>query len=94
MSARSYGSARRSKNLGHAQRRERLGPHLHGAGRPLLHEHDLPVFVAQADEIAVVVEVEKLLTRAPRLLTGQIRQLVVAVEVDLEGPAGRLVARQ
>jgi hypothetical protein len=35
--------------------------------------HDFPVLVAQRDQVAVVVEVEEVLARAARLLTGQVR---------------------
>ena len=68
---------------------ERLGPDLQGARRALLLEHELPVFVAQGDEIAVVVEVDELLARAALLLAGQVRKLVVAVEMDLEASCFR-----
>ena len=57
----------------------------------LLHEHDLPAVVAQAGEVAVVGPVEELLALA-RARAGKHVALVVAVEVDLEGLAGGLVA--
>ena len=42
------------------------------------------------DQLAVVVEVGELVARALRLLAGQVGQLVVAVEVDLEGRCRRV----
>src|SRR5690348_2281868 len=76
--------------LGQAQSRERLGPDAQCAGGALLLEHDLPILVAHIDEIAVVVEIDELLARAVRLLSGEVGKLVIAVEVDLEGLAAGL----
>src|SRR5438128_7685281 len=72
------------KVLRDTQRGERLGPYPKGALRPLLQEHDLPVFVPHRHKIAVIVEVEELVACALFLLSGQIWKLVEAVEVDFE----------
>ena len=92
MSARSYGSVRRLKSLGtrsavNGSAQIRIVP-----CAPLLHEHHLPVVEAQRDQIAVVVEVDEALARALLVLAGQVRQQIVAVDVDLERLARRLVA--
>src|SRR3954468_4826274 len=50
--------------LGDAKGRERFGPDAQSAGCPLLLEHDLPVLIAQGDDIAVIVEVDELLASA------------------------------
>ena len=70
--------------LRHAQRDKRLGPDPQCAGGALLHEYELPVVVTQAREIAVVREIEVLYARAFLFLARQIRQQVVAVQVNLE----------
>src|SRR6186997_1701400 len=64
---------------------ERLGPDSQRALRTLLLEHDLPVFIAHGDEVAIVVEVEELFPGAARLLAREIGKLIKAVEMDLEG---------
>src|SRR5262245_61846069 len=69
------------EELGNAKLRERLGPNSQRPGRSLFHEYDLPVFESQRDYVTVVVEVEKLVARRLVLLTGQVRQLVVTIEV-------------
>ena len=58
----------------------------------LLEEYDLPLIVAQACQIAVVGPIEEL----PALVVTAAQQvvLVVAVEVDLEGPSIGVVAVQ
>src|SRR5580704_15110357 len=71
------------EQLGQAQLRERFGPDLQGAGGALFFEYHLPVFVAQGNEIAIVVEVNKLLARPALLLVGKVGKLIVAVEMDL-----------
>ena len=58
----------------------------------MLLEDDLPVFEAQGHEVAVVIEVDELLARALVLLAREIGQLVIAIEVDLEGLCPRLMA--
>jgi hypothetical protein len=60
--------------------------------RALLFEHGLPVLVAESDDVAVVVEVDELLARTALLLPGEVRKLVVAVEVNLERLASCLVS--
>ncbi len=80
------------EELRHAQRDERLRPQLEGSARPLLHEDELPVVEPQRDEIAVVREVDEALARADVLLPGEVREQVEAVDVHLEGLAGRFVA--
>src|SRR6516164_3516899 len=78
--------------LGHAQLLQRLGPDVETL-RSLLHEHRLPLLVAEPGEVAVVGPVEEFATLV-RPLAGKNVALVVAVEVDPEGLAGGLVALQ
>ena len=52
---------------------EGFPPQGQGARSALLGEHDLPVVVAQAGQIAIVGEVEELLARALGFLAGQVR---------------------
>ncbi len=80
------------KDLRYAQRRKRLGPNSHRAGCALLLEDEFPVLITCGDEIAVVVEVDELLACTARLLAGEVRKLIVAVEVDLEGLGSSLMA--
>ena len=93
MSARSNGSVRRLNSFGDAQRGERLDPDLQRALAALLHEHDLPVLGPHAEHVAVVGEVDHPAPRALVHLAGQVRQQVVAVDVDLVGHVAGLVAR-
>jgi hypothetical protein len=72
--------------------RPRLGPDSQRSLRALLLEDDLPVLVAQGNEVAVVVEVDELLARAALLLACEVRKLIIAVEMDREGLASGLVA--
>ena len=92
MSARSNGSVRRLKSFGTRSAMNGSAQSSQRSRAPLLHEHHLPVVVAQRDEIAVVVEVDEALARALLLLAGEVGQQVVAVDVHLERLAGRLVA--
>ena len=93
MSARSYGSVRRLKILGTREVYERLAQIRSVPWDPLLHEHELPVVVAQADQLLVVVAVEERLARAlRRLARSGTGSEVVAVEVDLVGHVADLVA--
>ena len=57
----------------------------------MLGKHHLPVVIAQSSQVAIIREIEKLLARAFRLLTGQVRQLVVTVKVDFVGFAIRRI---
>src|SRR5882762_7800870 len=75
----------------HSQLDEGLGPHLE-ALRALLLEDRLPVFVAQRHQVAVIAPVEELLARPFPALALEVRQQVVAVQVDLEGPVSHAVA--
>ena len=81
------------EELRHAQRDERLGPDLQRPLHPLLHEDDLPVVEPQREHVAVVGEVDEPLPRALVDLAGQVRQQVVAVDVDLEGRVADSCAR-
>src|SRR5262245_56953586 len=56
---------------------ERLTPDLERSLGALLGKDELPVVVAQADEVGVVVEVVELRARALGRLAGQVRQQVV-----------------
>jgi low temperature requirement protein LtrA len=58
----------------------------------LLLKYHLPVLVTEVDQIAVVVEIDELLACTTGLLAGEIRELVVAVEMDFERLAPSLVA--
>ena len=77
---------------GQAQLHHRLRPDIE-AVRLLLHEHRLPLLVAKAGEVAVVGPVEEFAALV-RALAGEQVALVVAVEVNLEGLAGGIVALQ
>jgi hypothetical protein len=55
-------------------------------------EHHLPILVAQGHDVAIVVQVDELLARAALLLAHEVRKLVIAVEMDLEGLGSGLVA--
>ena len=73
------------EQLGNAQRDEGIGPDRQCASDALLHEHYLPVVIPQADQVAIVGEVEESRPRSLLLLPRQIGQEVVAVDVHLEG---------
>lgn len=64
-----------------AQLRKGLCPNLQSAQCPLLLEDQLPILITKRHEVAVVVEVEKLLTRAAWGLADQVVELIVSVEV-------------
>ena len=74
---------RNQEDLWHAKGDERLGPDPHRAGLPLFREHDLPIVVAQCHDLLVVVAVDERDPRALLCLAGQVRQQIMAVEVDL-----------
>lgn len=67
-----------------AQRGEWLRPDFKGARRTLLQEHNFPICVPKSYQIAIVVEVEEILTCALRLFTAEVGELIVAVEMNLE----------
>ena len=73
------------EQLGHAQLGERLGPDTHGARRALLLEYDLPVFIAQADEITVVVEIDELLACAALLLASEAGSYITGTTLLVDG---------
>jgi hypothetical protein len=73
---------------------ERFAPDLDRAFDPLLAEHDLPIVHAHRHELAVVVEVEEIPARQLFLLSGQVRELVVAVEVNFVGGGPDLPAAE
>ena len=75
------------EQLRDAQFGEGLGPDPQRAFTTLLEEDDLPVVEPQRGEIAVVVHIEEVLPRALGGLPGQVRQLVVSVQMDLVGGA-------
>jgi hypothetical protein len=92
-SARSYGSDRRlnifgTRSLVNGSAQIRIVP---VARAP---RNDFPVFVTKRDQIAIIVEVDKFLSRAVGLLTPQIGQLIVAIEMHLEGLATCVVPFQ
>src|SRR5262249_34985489 len=67
------------EDLWRAQTGERIGPDLETARLPLLAEYDLPIVVPVGDQISIVIEVVKLVSRGPGLLPGQVRQLIVSI---------------
>ena len=71
---------------------ERFTPDSQSTLFPLLGEHDLPVVVAQSGQIAIVGEIEKLLARTLGFLSGQIRKLIVAIQMNLVLLAARTVS--
>ena len=71
---------------------ERFRPEAEGARGLLLLEHDLPVVIAQGDQLLVVVDVEERFSRSPRNLSGQVGDQVVAVQMNLVGHVADLVA--
>src|SRR5262249_17996908 len=66
---------------------KRVRPDCQLTGCSLLAEHKFPVVVTHRDEDTIVIEVIELVSRSLRLLSGEIWQLIVAVEVNLEGLA-------
>ncbi len=80
------------ENFRNPQVRERVGPNEQCSRGPLLQEHELPVIVAQTNQLLVVVDVKKRLPRALIDLTGQVRHEVVAIEMDLVGHVANFVA--
>ena len=80
------------EHLRDPQAGERVRPDEHRSRGPLLHEHQLPVVVAQAGQLLVVVDVEERFPRALRGLPGQVGDEIVAVQMDLVGHVADLVA--
>ena len=73
----------------------RVAVRIQRALRALLGEHQLPVVVAQPREVAIVREIEEFLAGARGNLAREVRQHVVAVEVDLVvGSPGRVALEQ
>src|SRR4030095_15403017 len=79
------------KDFRDTQLSERLRPDSQRARRALLLEDNLPVFVAQRDDIAIVVDVDELLASTALLLSREVGQLVIPIEMDLEGLASGLM---
>src|SRR5580704_4017194 len=71
---------------------ERLAPDQQGAGLTSLLKDNLPVREPHPDEIGIVVEIDEIGSCRRVLLACQIRQLVVAIEMNLEGLARGLIA--
>src|SRR5262245_63182201 len=64
---------------------ERFLPYQQSSLGALFSENKLPVVVAQADQVGVVIEVVELFARTLLCLASQEWQHVVAVEMHLEG---------
>jgi hypothetical protein len=60
---------------------ERLSPDVESPGGLLLKENKLPVSKTYCDELAVVVDVDETLAIGMLLLAGQVRKLVIAIEM-------------
>src|SRR3974377_2185289 len=71
---------------------KRLRPNLQRSRSALLHEHKLPIVVAQTGQLLVVVDVKERFTRAFRDLPGEVGYEIIAVEVDLVGHVADFVA--
>src|SRR6516225_3549074 len=71
---------------------KRLRPNLQRSRSALLHEHKLPIVVAQTGQLLVVVDVKERFTRAFRDLPGEVGHEIIAVEVDLVGHVADFVA--
>src|SRR6516162_4498545 len=71
---------------------KRLRPYLQRSRSALLHEHKLPIVVAQTGQLLVVVDVKERFTRAFRDLPAEIGYEIIAVEVDLVGHVADFVA--
>jgi hypothetical protein len=67
-----------------SQAGERFAPDLERTCLALLAEHQLYVLEADCNELTVVVEVEEFLARRLWLLAGQVLELIVTVEVQLD----------
>lgn len=74
------------------QARERFRPDPHRSLRALLLEDDFPILVAKRHQVAIVVEIEESISGALGLPAGEVGQLVVAIEMNLEGLRTGLMA--
>jgi len=70
-------------DFGQPQTSERIHPDFQVALCPLLAENIFPVVMPHGDELAVVVEIEKVPSRGLRCLPFEIRQNIVTVKVNL-----------
>src|SRR5882757_2438240 len=86
------GVATQVDKLWKAKRYQRILPNIQACGS-LLHEQHLPAVIAHSGEVSVVRPVKKLLTWVFSFAREVVRQ-VVAVEMILEGLAGRSVPGQ
>src|SRR5208337_1762331 len=77
------GIAAQTKHARKPQFRQWLCPELHCIGT-LLFKHQLPVFVAERHDAAVIADVEEGFSWALLYLAREIRQHVDAVDTDLE----------
>jgi hypothetical protein len=77
-----------------AQAAERLAPDREAAGRFHLAEHGIPIAVPKRHEDAVIVVIGEIGPVAFSRLPSQKRQLVIAVEMDLEGARSNGLALQ
>src|SRR5271165_878214 len=71
---------------------KRLAPDIDTRG-VLNHEMNLQAFIAKSEQISVIAEIEELFSLG-RSFSGKKVDLVVAVEMDFEGLASRLIARE
>jgi hypothetical protein len=74
-----------AKQFGETESHKRVLPHVQSVS-PLLLEYNFPTAVAQATEVAIVRPVEELIARCFLDLAPEIREQVVAVEMDLVIP--------
>ncbi|MNE31430.1 hypothetical protein D3C80_1249990 [compost metagenome] len=72
------------EELGYSQARERFAPYLQATGCTLFAIDNLPIVIAHAYKVAIIAEVEELVTSTFISLTRQVVQLVEAVQVYLE----------
>src|SRR5262249_46093313 len=81
--------------FGNAEFRERVAPDQQRSRLTLLLEHELPALEPQRNQITVVIEVDEFLPRAVGLLPGQVGELIIAIEMDLEGsPRGGIAGEE
>ena len=75
------------------QLHERLKP-AYQPLRPLFHEHDFPVAHPDRQDIAVVTDIEEELPGAFLHLAAQVRQQIIAIDMNFEGLVAGLVASE